>query len=113
MTRLNLRAQTAVIQAMQLGRWASHTPQKTTTAARRARAAMAAGCCALAFGRRSVPLAGCARLAANRAREGRKTNGLIGQALSRRYNKINNFWLRLPYPAAAQSVSHRLKTLRY
>jgi len=61
MTRLNLRAQTAVIQAMQLGRWASHTPQKTTTAAaRRARAAMAAGCFALAFGRRSVPLAGCA-----------------------------------------------------
>ena len=50
MTTLNLRAQTAVIQAMQLGRWASHTPQKTTTAAaRRARAAMAAGCCALAF----------------------------------------------------------------
>ena len=30
MTRLNLRAQTAVIQAMQLGRWASHTPQKMT-----------------------------------------------------------------------------------
>ena len=59
MTTLNLRAQTAVIQAMQLGRWASHTPQKKTAAARRARAAMAAGCCALAFGRRSVPPERC------------------------------------------------------
>ena len=58
MTTLNLRAQTAVIQAMQLGRWASHTPQKTTTAARRARAAMAAGCCALAFGRRTADRTG-------------------------------------------------------
>ena len=47
-----------MIQAMQLGRWASHTPQKTTTAARRARAAMAAGCCALAFGRRTADRTG-------------------------------------------------------
>ena len=54
MTTPKLTAQTAEIQAMQLGRWASHTPQKTTTAARRARAAMAAGCCALAFVRRTA-----------------------------------------------------------